>query len=85
MRIAIYNGHTMTHKHVNKNPARPIIKTCPYHKLHTDEGESPHLQDCQKFQYLTHLQDLQRIQDQLNHLTFLLSLTNPHAMKLIHL
>ena len=30
----------MTHKHVNKNPIRPIIKVKPYQKLDIDEGES---------------------------------------------
>ena len=40
MKYVIYILHSMTHKHVNKNPIRPIIKVIPYHKHHTDEGES---------------------------------------------
>ena len=30
----------MTHKHVDKNPVRPITKTHPNLKLDTDQGES---------------------------------------------
>ena len=40
MKYVIYNGHAMTHKHVDKSPVRPIIKANPHHKHHTDGGES---------------------------------------------
>ena len=40
MKHVIHNGHTMTHKHVNKNPVRPITKANPPHKHDTDERES---------------------------------------------
>ena len=40
MKCVIYNGHTVTHKHVDKNPVRPITKANPHYKHHTDEGES---------------------------------------------
>ena len=30
----------MTHKHVDKNPVRSIIKAYPHHKHVTDDGES---------------------------------------------
>ena len=40
MKYVIYNGHTITHKHVNKNPVRPFTKANPYHKHHIGEGES---------------------------------------------
>ena len=40
MKYVIYNGHSMTHKHVNKNTVRPIIKANPYQEHDTDEGES---------------------------------------------
>ena len=39
MKYVIYNRHTMTHKHVDKNPVRPITKTHPNHKHDTNEGE----------------------------------------------
>ena len=40
MKYVIYNGHTVTHKKLDKNPVRPIIKANPHHKHHIDEGES---------------------------------------------
>ena len=40
MKYVIYNGHTMTHKHVDKTPVRPITKTNPHHKHDTNEWES---------------------------------------------
>ena len=70
MKYVIYNGHTMTHKHVDKNPGRQITKANPHHKHDTDEGSLPNLQDHQNVQYLAHLQELQRIEHQLKHLKF---------------
>ena len=41
IKYVICNRHAMTHKHVDKNPVRPITKTNPNHKPnHTDGGES---------------------------------------------
>ena len=40
MKYVIYSGHAMTHKHVDKNPIRPITKATPHCKHHTDGGES---------------------------------------------
>ena len=54
MKYVIYKGHTMTHKHVHKNPVRTVTKANPHHKHDTDEGSLPHLWDCQKIQYLAH-------------------------------
>ena len=34
MKYVIYNGHPMSHKHVHKNPLRPITKANPHHNLH---------------------------------------------------
>ena len=45
MRYVIYNGHTMTNKHVHKNPERPIIKANSYHNIKQMKGSLPHLQD----------------------------------------
>ena len=52
MKYVIFNGHSMTHKHVNKSPVRPIFKACPYQKLDIDEGES-----AKDERSLTHLQN----------------------------
>ena len=54
MRYVIYNGHTMTNKHVHKNPVRPIIKANSYHNIKQMKGSLPHLRDCQKIQYVAH-------------------------------
>ena len=40
MKYVFYNGHAMTHKHMDKNPVRPITKGNPNHRLDTDGGES---------------------------------------------
>ena len=40
IKCVIYNRHAMTHKHVEKNPVRPITKTHPNQKLDTNEGGS---------------------------------------------
>ena len=86
MKYVIYISHSMNHKHVNKNPVRPIIKVKPYQKLDIDEEESakdlPHLQNCRKIHYLTNLLNLQRILYQLKHLKFLQSSAHPDVINI---
>ena len=85
----IHIKHSMTPKQLKKKPIKQSIKI-GHERLDTDEGESNKDEEesttlSEENSILIHLLKLQKIQNQLKHLKFIMFPTNIHMKKMTHL